>query len=481
MGGLFSGEESNGLGDALERFRAGLGALRPGGVTLAEGDPGWRLFVEVFRIARHRYVSPLETLPMAATGAEAGTGAGSGSRGLPGLLDLALTAASEDVRQNPSHSDRSLIEAALNGMLGGLDPYSAYLNHDDYQRLQQQTVGEFGGLGLELTLDRQSRMVRVVSPIDGTPAARAGIRAGDMITHVNGEAISGTSLQAAVDRMRGPPGTRIEITLRRGTPGETVSVALTRAVIQIRPVQARVEEGAGGTVGYVRITTFNQKTDTELDRVLGELMQRSRGKIEGLVLDLRNNPGGLLDQALEVADRFLARGQSIVAVRGRHADDNRFYQAQGMDRVRGLPLVVLVNGGSASAAEIVASALQDHERALLFGTRSYGKGSVQTVIPLGGGDALRLTTARYFRPSGSLVDCFGVDPNVEVWADAATGPEAEPHQQNGECPGSPPDRSRLRRWPAPTLCPKAVSAAKPASDRVLACALEAVRDRLMAH
>jgi carboxyl-terminal processing protease len=304
-------------------------------------------------------------------------------------------------------TDQYLIEAAIEGMLTSLDPHSGYLNPKKYRDMQVQTKGEFGGLGIEVTME--DGLVKVVSPIDDTPAYRAGIQAGDVITHINSEPVLGMSLSEAVERMRGPVDTSIALTLRRPGEDEPIDVSMARAVITISPVRWHSE----GDVGYVRVTTFNEQTEASLTEAVDALRAEVGEGMKGLVLDLRNNPGGLLEQAVGVADAFLDRGE-IVSTRGRRSDSIQRFNARQGDLAEGAPMVVLINGGSASASEIVAGALQDHGRAIVMGTPSFGKGSVQTIMPLPGHGAIRLTTARYYTPSGTSIQAKGIVPNIEV-------------------------------------------------------------------
>ena len=303
--------------------------------------------------------------------------------------------------------DQALIETAINGMLASLDPHSSYLDAEKYRDMQVQTRGEFGGLGIEVTME--NGLVKVVSPIDDTPAARAGIEAGDMITHIDGEPVMGLSLSEAVEKMRGPVDSKIALRLMRQGSEEPIEVSLARAVIKISPVRARSE----GDVGYLRLTTFNEQTSSALRDKIEALKTENNGKMRGLVLDLRNNPGGLLDQAVAVADAFLDKGE-IVSTRGRRADSIQRFNARPGDLLNNLPIVVLINGGSASASEIVAGALQDHRRAIVMGTQSFGKGSVQTIMPISGQGAIRLTTARYYTPAGTSIQAKGITPDIEV-------------------------------------------------------------------
>lgn len=303
-------------------------------------------------------------------------------------------------------SDEELIEAAIQGMLTSLDPHSSYLNPKAYRDMQVQTRGEFGGLGIEVTME--NGYVKVVSPIDDTPAARAGLMAGDLISHLDGEAVLGLRLDQAVERMRGGIGTSIKLTiLREGV--EPFDVSLTRDRIRVQSVRSRTE----GNVGYVRITSFSEQTETGLLKAVRDIRQELGNGLAGFVVDLRNNPGGLLDQAISVSDAFLERGE-VVSTRGRRAESAQRFNATPGDIAQGLPVVVLINGGSASASEIVAGALQDHGRAILLGTRTFGKGSVQTIVTLGRDGAMKLTTQRYYTPSGRSIQAKGIDPDIEV-------------------------------------------------------------------
>ncbi|MEE8516110.1 MAG: S41 family peptidase [Alphaproteobacteria bacterium] len=303
--------------------------------------------------------------------------------------------------------DEKLIETAINGMLSALDPHSSYLNEKNYRDMRVQTKGEFGGLGIEVTME--NGLVKVVSPIDDTPAFRAGIKPGDLITHLDGERVMGLTLQQAVERMRGRVDTDLRITIRRNRL-KPFDVTLTRAIIKIQSVKSRLEKN---DIGYVRITSFNEQTKRGLENAFKKFKEQADGKIKGFILDLRNNPGGLLDQSIAVADAFLDKGE-IVSTRSRRARDSQRFNARTGDLAKNMPLVVLINGGSASASEIVAGALQDHRRAIIMGTRSFGKGSVQTIIPLPGHGAMRLTTARYYTPSGRSIQAKGIDPDIVV-------------------------------------------------------------------
>src|SRR6266478_1090375 len=306
-------------------------------------------------------------------------------------------------------SDDTLVESAINGMLTSLDPHSNYLNTKNFNDMKVQTRGEFGGLGIEVSME--NGLVKVVSPIDDTPAARAGLKPGDLITHLDGEPVQGMTLPEAVEKMRGPVSSEIKLTIRR-EGRDPFDVKLTRATIKIQSVRSHLE---GDNIGYIRVTTFNEQADTGLNNAMKNLKQQAGNKLVGVILDLRNNPGGLLDQAVAVSDAFLEKGE-IVSTRGRRSEDAQRYNARAGDIAGGLPMVVLINGGSASASEIVAGALQDHHRAILLGTRSFGKGSVQTIIPLAGHGAMRLTTARYYTPSGRSIQAKGIDPDIVVEA-----------------------------------------------------------------
>jgi carboxyl-terminal processing protease len=306
--------------------------------------------------------------------------------------------------------DSKLVESAINGMLAGLDPHSSYMDPKSFRDMQVQTRGEFGGLGIEVTMEEG--LVKVVAPIDDTPAAKAGVMANDVITHLDDEAVQGLTLNQAVDKMRGPVNTKIKLTIMRKGADKPIEVSIVRDIIRVKSVRWRPE---GGDVGYIRVTQFNEQTTDGLKQAINDLnAQLGADKIKGYVVDLRNNPGGLLDQAISVSDTFLEKGE-IVSTRGRNPEETQRFNARPGDMTKGKPLIVLINGGSASASEIVAGALQDHKRATLIGTRSFGKGSVQTIIPLGAGNgALRLTTARYYTPSGRSIQAKGISPDIEV-------------------------------------------------------------------
>ena len=321
---------------------------------------------------------------------------------------------------------KDLIEAAINGMLTSLDPHSSYLPPDDFDDMQVQTRGEFGGLGIEVT--QEDGFVKVVSPMDDTPAAAAGIQSGDFITQVNGENLMGLLLDEAVEKMRGPVGSEIVLTIVREGVADPFDVSIIRDTIKLTAVRSRVV----GDAIVLRVTTFNDQTYPNLEEGLKKSIKELGGidNVSGIVLDLRNNPGGLLNQAIKVSDAFLEKGE-IVSTRGRNPQDGERFNATGGDLAQGKPMVVLINGGSASASEIVAGALQDHRRAVVVGTKSFGKGSVQTLVPLRGDGAMRLTTARYYTPSGRSIQALGVSPDIVVkqpvkpeLAEGETTPEA---------------------------------------------------------
>jgi carboxyl-terminal processing protease len=385
--------------------------------------------------------------------------------------------------------DEDLVEAALNGMLSSLDPHSSYLNAKNARDMEVSTKGEFGGLGIEVTME--NGWVKVVSPIDDTPAYRAGLQPGDFVTHLDGEPVQGLSLSEAVDRMRGLINTDIKLTIRRAAT-EPFDVKLTRAVIKIQTIRSHAE----GNIGYVRITQFSQTTDADLRKHMAQLKKDIGKGLSGFVIDLRNNPGGLLDQAIAVSDDFLEKGE-IVSTRSRRAEDTQRFNARPGDIADGLPLVLLVNDGSASASEIVAGALQDHRRAIVLGTRSFGKGSVQTLIPLPGHGSMRLTTARYYTPSGRSIQAVGIEPDIKVLqskVEPINVPERErrseanlrnalqnPNAKNGKDPAeakpapeshSEPDADKDRSKGSP---PTVIKMGDPAQDYQLARALDLIR------
>ncbi len=312
----------------------------------------------------------------------------------------------EDYVEEPD--DKKVVEAAINGMLTSLDPHSSFLNEEDYKDMQEQTKGEFGGLGIEVTM--KNGLVYVVAPIDDTPAYKAGLKAGDYISHIDGEAVYGMSIGDAVKKMRGKPGEVIVVKIIREGEKKPFDVSITRDVIKIKSVKSKTYDD----VGYLRITSFTDNTGKNITEAVKKISEEiGKDKLKGWVLDLRNNPGGLLTEAISVSDAFIEKGE-IVSTRGRHPKDSQKFDATVGDVTGGAPIIVLINSGSASASEIVAGALQDHKRAVIVGEKSFGKGSVQTVIPVASDTAIRLTTSRYFTPSGNSIQAEGITPDVEV-------------------------------------------------------------------
>jgi carboxyl-terminal processing protease len=327
------------------------------------------------------------------------------------LLGAVFERVRADYVEKPS--DTKLVEGAINGMVASLDPHSRYMNDKAWRDMQETTSGEFGGLGIEVTME--DGLIKVVAPIDGTPAAKAGIMSGDLITAIDGDAVQGLSLEQAVNKMKGPINTQTKLKILRKATEAPIEISITREVIRVHPVSYHTD---GGDIGYIRISSFNEQTTDGLKKAIADITKQiPQDKLAGYVVDLRNNPGGLLDQAVSVSGTFMARGE-VVSTRGRMPEETQRFTARTGDLIKGKPLVVLINGGSASASEIVAGALHDHKRATLIGTRSFGKGSVQTIIPLGAGNgALALTTARYFTPSGHSIQAKGITPDIEVLQD----------------------------------------------------------------
>jgi carboxyl-terminal processing protease len=332
--------------------------------------------------------------------------------------------------------DSKLVEGAINGMLNSLDPHSSYLDPKSLRDMQSQVNGQFGGLGIEVTME--DGLIKVVTPIDDTPAAKAGLRAGDIITQLDDDPVQGLTLNQAVDKMRGAPNTKINLKVMRKGVDKPLDIAVIRDIIRVRSVRSKIEDD----IGYIRITQFNEQTADGLTKAIKEINEKiPADKLKGYVLDLRNNPGGLLDQAIAVSDAFLDRGE-IVSTRGRDPEETQRFNARPGDLTNGKPVIVLVNGGSASASEIVAGALQDHKRATLLGSRSFGKGSVQTIIPLGPGNgALRLTTARYYTPSGRSIQAKGIVPDIEVLQEV---PEEVKAKISGEIKGESSLKGHLK-------------------------------------
>ena len=381
-------------------------------------------------------------------------------------------------------SGQTLIDNALNGMLTGLDPHSSYMTEAQWHDMQSETAGKFGGIGLEVT--ENGGLLQVVSPIDGTPAAAAGLRPGDLITAVDGKTVEGLSLNDAVTAMRGPPNTKVHLIVKRQAVTDPIVLTLTRQIIHIDTVKSKLI----GDIGVIRVSEFTEQTDSGLHAALKSLRTDSGGHLRGLILDLRNDPGGLLDQAISVSNDFLDSG-GIVSTRGRHSDDNQSWSAKSGNDISGnLPVVILTNNGTASAAEIVAGALQDDRRALVLGTQSFGKGSVQTLFPLPGHGAIRLTTARYYTPSGRSIQGVGVTPNVEVEENRNPPPHFSPEHEadlrhilsvpgnEKSAPAPVPSALPPLAQPIPKLPPEnwpAFDAAKPETDFQLQQGLVLVR------
>jgi carboxyl-terminal processing protease len=361
--------------------------------------------------------------------------------------------------------DGKLIEYAINGMLSELDPHSSYMDSQSFREMQVETHGEFGGLGIEVTMEQG--LIKVVAPIDETPAAKAGIMANDIITHVDEEPVQGFTLNQVVEKMRGPVNTKIKLKIMRKGQDNPIEVSLMREIIRVRSVRSRLE---GDDVGFIRITEFNEQAADGVKKAIADLMTQSGDNLRGFVIDLRNNPGGLLDQAISVSDAFLERGE-IVSTRGRSAEDIQRFNAHVGDLTNSKPLIVLINGGSASASEIVAGALQDHRRATVIGTRSFGKGSVQTIIPLGSGNgALRLTTARYFTPSGRSIQAKGISPDIEVLQDVS-----EELQGHTDTRSEASLRGHLKAEGGEQTGSQSFIPADPKDDKALHAALDLIR------
>lgn len=379
------------------------------------------------------------------------------------LINEAIAGVKEQKAEPGTVPAEKVVEDALHRMLKGLDPHSSYLNAEEFRDSFANTKGEFGGLGIQITMEED--LVKVIAPIEDTPAERAGILAGDLITHCDGIGIKGKSLREAVRMMRGKPGEPLVLTVRREGV-EDFDVRVVRDIIEVKSVRYRVE----GDIGYVRITRFNEKTKEGIQAALGAIQDETGARLKGVVIDLRNNPGGLLSQSVIVADAFLDEGK-IVAIKGRNGRDERAFYADPGDELAGVPMVVLVNRGSASASEIVASALQYHGRAVIMGRQTFGKGSVQTIMPMPLEGALRLTTALYYSPANQTLQALGVSPDINIYAEAT---EASENRQTREAdlPGAIPaqahDEMKARPRIAEAKCPE-IGEAK---DRMLGCAIE---------
>lgn len=381
-----------------------------------------------------------------------------------------------------------LIYDAANGMLSGLDPHSSYMNARQYSDMQVQTSGQFGGLGLEVT--QTSGLLKVITPIDGTPGAKAGIKPGDIIVEINHHATDGLSLDDAVAKMRGAPGTQITLTIKRSNVNTPLRITLTREIIKVDDVKSKLLTSSAGPIGYIRLNSFDQPADQHIRDAVKNLIKQANAPLHGYILDLRDNPGGLLDQAVAVSDDFLTSGE-IVSTHGRHPEDDQVWYAQGNDVTKGAPIVILTNAGTASAAEIVTAALQQNNRALVLGTKTFGKGSVQTIIPIDNEGALRLTTALYFTPSGKSIQDYGVTPNVTV-NDTATPDDAFSQLRETDLLNSftNPNKQSAPPLPPPAPLPSVAAsipskpptgwptfdAANPATDFQLQMALKLIAD-----
>lgn len=450
--------EPDEVGAALERYRAVFATMRPGALAPSLADPNYTLFVDVMRLVSSSYVKPADP---------------------ERLVDAALDGLRKQKKNDGDATERALTESAIETMLVSLDPYSHFLDAEHVRDMRDLMLGEFTGIGVEVVLDQDTGFLRVASANANTPAARAGVRSGDLITRINGREVKGLSLHDAVTAMRGSAGETLTLELLRPGGDVPIQVFVNRAVVRVDPIHARLD----GRIGYIRITYFNERTTHFLRDALDGLRRQADGALEGLVLDLRDNPGGLFEQGVKVAAAFLGPVE-IVSTRGREVGVRHYSGGTDDDVAPGLPLAVLIDGGTTSAAEVVAGALQDHRRALLFGGRSYGKGSVQTIFQLAGGDGLRLTTARYFRPSGGPVECFGITPNVAIEPASRPPPGArskapvveEARSDPASCdPGTVPP-ARPRTWPMAELCPDVAKAMpSPEVDGPLDCAVAAIR------
>ncbi len=366
--------------------------------------------------------------------------------------------------------DKQLVESAVNGMLTALDPHSGYMNTEDFKNMQVQTRGEFGGLGIEVTMD--NNVIKVVSPIDDTPAAKANIQPGDLIIEIDNTPVLGLTLNQAVEKLRGRPNSKVKLTISRNK-GEPFDVTLMRDIIKIKSVKSDLKKD----VGYIRITQFNEQTDVGVREALKKFQSEQGDKLLGYVIDMRNNPGGLLDQSISTAGLFLNSGDIAVSTKGRHPEDSQVFKTKGEPVANPkLPIVVLINGGSASAAEIVAGALQDHKRAVLMGVPSFGKGSVQTVSPIPGYGAIRLTTAYYYTPSGRSIQATGIKPDIEVAQEKTDGaPDSRMAWHEADLPGAldnPTGAAAVKSKaeagkPERTVAPDKVTPAKPVESETL--------------
>ena len=444
---------------ALERYRVAFAAMRPSALPPATSDPNYVLFADVLQRVLSAHIKPADP---------------------ERLVDTAVAGLLKKKQDDRATSERGLTESAIEAMLTSLDPYSGFLDAEHVRDVRDQMHGEFPGLGMVVTPDDGSGLLRVVSADANTPAARAGVRADDLIARIDDREVKGLSLHQAVMTMRGPSGGSVTLLLLRLGSDVPLLVSVTRTIVRSEPVLHRLADG----VAYIRITHFNEQTSRLVHEAFDAMRHQTDSEPAGVVLDLRDNPGGLFDQGVRVADAFLGAAD-IVSTRGRVSGVQHYSGGTGDDVARGLPLAVLIDSGTTSAAEVVAGALQDHHRALLFGGRSYGKGSVQTIFQLAGGDGLRLTTARYFRPSGGPVECFGIAPNVAIspagrpplsgtWPRMAVAEETHPDPAtcDRDAVAPPPPRT----WAMAELCPEVAGRpAQSGADRPLDCAVAAIR------
>ncbi len=446
------------LQPALDRYRYEFVKVHPGAV-LPPSDPDYMLFAGAMRLVLGAYVNP--TAPHL-------------------LVDRALEGMWARKESEPDASRHVLTEAAIDGMLSGLDPYSGFLDTEHVNNLREQMHGEYAGFGMDVAMDDRTGLLRVVSSDKNSPAARAGVRSGDLIVTINGQQVRGLTLNDVAARIRGPAGRAVDLQVLRPDGKSPVRISMIRTVFKVRPLLYRLD----GDIAYVSIAYFNEQTAQSLSEAIETMRLQAGGRLAGAVLDLRNNPGGLLEQGIKVAGRFLGPAE-IVSTRGRAAATQRYRAGDSNDVLHGAPLVVLINGFSSSSSEIVAGALQDYRRALLLGTRSYGKGTVQTVFWLPTGEGIRLTTAHYFRPSGASVECFGISPNVEIMPtphmkgplNPAPAVTALPDHAACDPTTAPPPP---QRWSMADLCPEIARAASGTTPDVvldvpLECALATIR------
>ena len=437
---------------ALERYRLELTRVHPDRVTPSL-DADYLLFAGVVRLVLNAHVDGSDP---------------------QSLVDNALEGVRQKRESDPSATRHALTESAIESMMAGLDPYSTFLDADRVSDLREWIHGEIAGIGVDGAMDNDTGFLRVVNSNRNSPAAQAGVRSGDLIVTIDGQQVRGLSLRDAATWMRGLPGRPVNLQVLRPNSRTPVRVTVKRTVLKVRPVTARLENG---DIAYVRISTFNEQTAQDLTQAMENLRDQAGGRLKGAVLDLRNNPGGLVEQGVKVAGRFLGQAE-IVSTRGRTGGLQHYLSGDHTDLLHGGPMVVLINGFSASASEIVAGALQDYGRALVIGGRSYGKGSVQTIFWLPEGQGIRLTTARYFRPFGATVECYGITPNVTVSSPSAAKEAIEPDRVPCIAAAEPP---RPKSWTEAEACPDVVSSASGGSaDPPLRCALSLLRSGRLA-